>query len=348
MPQFITKSQYITVSKFFIDVLMPNANPTFVKVYLYALMLANDNMSIDNITIANKLGILESDVVGAFSYWQTQGIVSVNDGFIEFLPMPALQSAPNIQTPQSQPARPTAVALNPQPAPVPAVRNNQPKQYNAADVAKEISENEVLSDLAILAQTMLGKPLSTQDTITLYSFYDWLGFQPEIILQLLDHCVSLGKTNMKYIEKVAISWHEEGLSTPEAVDAYLKEVKQKNTFLYAVRRILGITDRALTQKEENMINIWGRDYGMTEEMVSLAYEYCVAQTQKLSLPYMDKILSGWHSKDIKTIEAAQRENMEFKTKNTKSAPAKTTFNVNKPNDYDYNEIERKMWENMKK
>lgn len=348
MPQFLAKSQNITIPKFFIEILMPDANATFVKVYLYALLLANDNASIDNSTIANKLGILESDVVGAFSYWQSRGILDVGDGVIEFLPMPAAQiyggevqsapkkaSAPPVRTNEASRPAPAKTAVEPQ----------QADKYTSEEVAKAISENSVLSELTMVAQEMLGKPLNTQDTKTLFSLYDWLGFQPEIILLLIDYCVSMGKSNMKYIEKTAIAWHEKGLFTAEAVTEYLQSSKKKNTYNYAVRKILGITDRKLAPKENNYIDMWGEEYKMSEEMVALAYEYCVMQTQKLSMPYMDKVLSNWHAQGIYTIDAAKKASENFKLQNGQNRQQNY---APKRNDYDYKQIEKQILDNAKK
>ncbi len=354
MPQFIQKQKNITIPMYFVETLMPQANPTFVKIYLYALMLAANNTAVDNSFIAAQLGILESDVVGAFAYWQSVGALRFDSDCVEFLSaeqgapseqnpqtvqngvqpirfqpvqMPNIQSAPAqpVQMPniQSAPAHPQNVQSAP-----PTVAENKAPSYSSGDVAKAITENSILSEIFVVAQSMLGKPLSTQDTITLYSFYDWLGFQPEIILLLLDHCVSMGKTNMNYIEKVALSWHEQGLFTAEAVTAHLEKVQSQKTFLYAVRKILGILDRNPTATEETYINSWCDKYNMSEEMVALAYDRCILQTQKLSLPYMDKIMQSWHEQGIHTVEAAELDHSAYKGKTAKSTQSADKNNSN--------------------
>lgn len=321
---------------------MPQANPTFVKIYLYALMLASNSCVVDNSFIASNLGILESDVVGAFSYWQSVGVIKFDNECVEFLSdiQPVRDVPPVMHQPAfvprtqgqlqpiSQPLVPSQPPIQAVQQPIqaavpiqdtPKVSEKQAPSYSSGDVAKAITENSILSEIFVVAQSMLGKPLSTQDTITLYSFYDWLGFQPEIILLLLDHCVSMGKTNMNYIEKVALSWHEQGLFTAEAVTAHLEKVQSQKTFMYAVRKILGILDRNPTASEESYINSWCEKYNMSEEMVALAYDRCILQTQKLSLPYMDKIMQSWHSQGIHTVEAAELDHSAYKGKNAKNA-----------------------------
>ena len=47
--------------------------------------------------------------------------------------------------------------------------------------------------------------------------------------------------------------------------------------------------------------------GFGVEMISLAYERCVDQTNKLSFPYINKILTSWQSSGIFSAEAAEKE-----------------------------------------
>ncbi|MCX7714631.1 MAG: DnaD domain protein [Clostridia bacterium] len=331
MPQFKLNKKYVSVSSDFIENLLPSANATFVKVYLYALWLAHDGKDVDNSLIAERLGILESDVVQAFTYWYKKGLLNAENGVVEFLNFCEKSDKPVTEQ---------------QTAAVPPVQNT--KTYNSTDVSKAINENQSLSEMYMVAQALLGKPLTTTETITLYSFYDWLGFAPEVILMLLDYCVSMGKKSMKYIEKIAISWHEAGLFTAEAVNEYLQKEQQKSGYVYNVRKILGILDRNLTSVEEKYISSWNDVYGMSEDMVALAYEYCVTQTSKLSMPYIDKILSRWKSEGIHTVEDAKKDNEAFRTKHMPKNLQNKTYEIYKSDGYDYDEIERRMWENMKK
>ena len=66
MPKFKIQNKTIAVSSNFIENIMPELNGAFVKVYLYILMLANTGKSAENSDIAQKLGLLESEVVRAF------------------------------------------------------------------------------------------------------------------------------------------------------------------------------------------------------------------------------------------------------------------------------------------
>lgn len=315
MSKFITRTQYVTLTSDFIRNVMPSANATFVKVYLYALDLAVNNIDLDNAGIAQALGILESDVVQAVTYWYQKGLLIVEDGVVEFLDTPA----------RSQPQAPKSAV-------------SERASYTAAEVSKAVEENKSLADMYTLSQEVLGKPLTTQEMQTLYWFYDELSLPPEVILMLLEYCVSKGKRSMNYIEKVAISWNEHGITTMEAVDRYITQEQEQSDYFYALRKILGIADRKLSKTEEEFLRKWRDTFRMSEEMIALAYEYCVIQTSKLSFPYMDKIMERWNKTGIHTILEAEQDNENFKKSNTQAAPSKNEFEVYQDH-YDHHELE---------
>ena len=299
MPQFILKHEYVPVSSYFIEHHLKEANGTFVKVYLYALNLAFAGKNVETSYIAQQLNILESDVLQAFAHWEKAGVMQERDGTYEF----------GAGRGGNQPAEP------PQEQVLPEERG----KYGTADVAVAMSHDKHLSEMLQIAEQLLGRTLSSQDAETLYWFYDELGFTPEVVLMLLEYCVSKNKTNMNYIEKVAIGWHEAGISTMDQVTQYIENEQEKGGYLRAIRKIMGLTNRALSQSEEQYLMKWRMECGMSEEMVALAYEYCIIQTAKLSFPYMDKIIARWNRQGIKTVLQAEEDNRAFREKNAPGA-----------------------------
>jgi len=314
MPTFSYENGYVPVSKSFIANKLPQANPTFIKVYLYLLMLAQEKASAQFRDIANTLGILESDLMQAVTYWEDQGEI--------------IKNGDNFCFADSHEGTVTEATLHR--TVVPSVTETQRPHENIADV---ISGNQSLSDMFMLAQEILGKTITEKEMETMYWFYSDLGLSPEIILLLLEYCVSKGKNRMSYIEKVAISWKEMGLDTSERVAVYLQSEEQKSGFLYSIRKIMGIADRSLSQTEEKFLTKWHDEYGIGEEMIALAYEYCIIQTAKLSFPYMDKIITRWHNEGIFTVEDAENDNRSFKSK---TKPLENSF----IDGYDHDSLEK--------
>lgn len=287
MPEFIIKPNSIPVPADFIENKMPKANGSYVKVYLYALNTAYKGISEDTSDIAKKLGLLESDVLNALEYWEKENILTINNNYIYFSDEDDKKE----------------------------ISKSQIKRKSHKNVSELMMNNKALADLCALSQEILGKTLNNNDLETLYWFYDELGFSPEVIIMLLEYCVSKDKRSMKYIEKVAIGWHENGITTMSQVDSYIKDEKEKSGYFYSLRKLFGITDRNLSKSEKTYLETWKNNYGMNEEMVALAYEYCILSTGKLSFPYINSIINDWFEKGINTIEAAEKDHSDFKNKN---------------------------------
>jgi DnaD/phage-associated family protein len=339
MPRFHFSPGFVPVSSYFIEQIMPSCNATFVKVYLYAFHLAVQGKEVENSQIASALNLLESDVMHAFSYLYEKGCIEFKDNVVLFTsqkaPAPAVVPAS-----ATLPVTPPVVPAATQPS-APAPRSSY------RDIASLISANKNLSEMCMLAQNVLGKTLNSSDLETLYWFYDGLHFSPEVILMLLEYCVSKDKRSMKYIEKVAISWHERHITTIEEVEHFMEDEEHRDHYFYSLKKIFGIHNRDLTKTEENYLTAWLNDYQMSEEMVALAYEYCILQTNKLSFPYMDSIIRRWHKQNITTIQAAETDNEQFKAKNNKKTNTSQDPEIYS-DPYDHEELERIWWEKLKK
>ncbi len=311
MPNFNIKQEYMSLSLDFVENLMPEANPTFVKIYLYALMLSSTGKSCESGFIAQKLGLLESDVILAMKYWEEKGLLNAGEN-----------------TGKYEPVKEESEILK--------------TEITAQDVADNAENNEELKQMLRLSQEVLGKTLTTQDTKTLYWIYQNLKLPIEVILVLLEYCVSINKRNMSYIEQVAVSWSDRGINTLEEADKFMNEQAEKKNSYSSLKRIFGINSRDFTSIELNYLNTWTSVYNMTEEMIALAYEYCILRINKLSFPYMDKIIENWFENGIKTIMDAEKDNESFKSKADKKSGEFDLLKTEETAD----EFEKLMWEKL--
>ncbi len=289
MPNFKFNMDFVPIPKDFIEHIMPSSNSAYVMVYLYIMFLASTGKNTDTEFIAKRLGLIESDVVNAIKYWNEKGIFSgTGDTII------VKKSVDEELSPES---------------------TKKPIE----EVAEIIDGNSALSDLCLIAQEILGKTLGNNDLETLYWFYDQLGFSPEVITMLLEYCVSMEKRNMKYIEKVAITWHENNITTMDEAQAYITSSAKNDEFIASLRRLFGITDRNLSKTETLYLKAWRDEFKMSADMVGLAYEYCIMATGKLSFPYINTILKRWAEQGITTIPEAEKDHEQFKQNSAQSS-----------------------------
>ena len=302
MPKFTLNNEFIPISVYFVENCIKNVGGGFLKVYLYSLNLAQKGAEVDTETIARELDMLESDVLQALAYWKNVGMIIEDGGVVEFLPKPQNDELfPVIeQVSHSEP------------------NNLKKSTYDSVEIAKKIAENSSLSEMVQVATELLAKTLSPNELETLYWLNDELGFSAEAILLILDYCISMNKRNMRYIEKVAVSWHEKGIVTPEQIMEYIASEEEKNTTAYRLRKAMGIADRPITAPEDAFLSKWCEEYQIPEDMIILAYEQCLLNTSKLSFPYMDKIIERWHQQGIKTRIDAEADNLKYKKKSNQS------------------------------
>lgn len=282
MPNFKLNMDFVPVPKDFIEHIMPSSNAAYVMVYLYVIFLASTGKSAETNEIAKKLGLIESDVVNAIRYWNDKGIFSGTGDTIIIK-----RSVDEEISPEST-------------------------KKTIDEVSQIIDGNSALSDLCLIAQEILGKTLGNNDLETLYWFYDQLGFSPEVITMLLEYCVSMNKRNMKYIEKVAITWHENNITTMDEAQSFITGATKSGEFVTSLRNLFGITDRNLSKTENLYLKSWRDELGMSADMVGLAYEYCVMATNKLSFPYINTILKRWAEQGIKTIPEAEKDHEQYR------------------------------------
>ncbi len=182
------------------------------------------------------------------------------------------------------------------------------------------------------AQEIFKRPINYTEESGLLNLYEYYGFSVPVLLLLVEYCEKIGKARMGYIETIAKSWFERGITEFSAAEKEIIRLMAQHSYEKKLAKALGL-ETALTKKQRETFARW-QDWGFSEEMVLLAYEKCMDNTNKLSLPYMNKILESWHAAGISTPEQAQKEQQPQK----KSAGAKQT-KPEKQHSYDLNEFE---------
>ncbi len=308
------------VASAFVDKYMAEANATFVKVYLYGLRLCYAvGTKPDNAHIAEALDLLESDVVRAWRYWEKKGVIRRGpEGGIEFVDL-------TMETPQ-----PPKVQEKP--------------QYKARDIAAAVTEDRKMAMLLDFAQNVFGKTLGTAETATLFSFYDWLKLPLEVIMMLLEHCAALEKYSMRYAEKIAIAWADEGIDTIEKAEKHLQNADKRAKLSRKYKRMLGISGRDLSDAEYAHILQWTEEMQMPQELIKTAYEKAVLATGQASFPYINAILQSWHKQGIHALSELSRDAAPAAA--PKAQPKKTNrfLNYEQTAVYDFEEIERRALE----
>ncbi len=253
--------------------------------------------------MARELGLHDEQVRQALHFWAERGLFRCEDA--EKAPAAAKAAKEEDaagRTPSPAPAAPKPEA--PRAAPGRVV--SAPVAYSAGEVARKVKEDEGIRFVLETVPSLLGRLLSPAECSALINLYEDAGLPADVILMAVEYCVTNGRTNFRYIEKLSLGWAEDGVTTHEAAEARIRQLEARHSFEGKVRTLTGAGSRALTPKERTAIDRWA-DWELPEELIAEAYEICVARTGKLSLSYMNSILTAWHDKGIRTAQQAREE-----------------------------------------
>lgn len=348
------------VSNLFIDEYMKDANDAQLKVYFYLLRMLNADQAISVSGIADKFNHTEKDVIRALKYWEKQQILDLDFDENKALVGIHLRDLSAQATPASQhnvlltsgsvqaqntagSSMISAAAQRVQTTPQEATPVYTKPAYSL-DQLREFKEREETSQLLFIAEAYIGKPLTPSEIKTILFFTDVLHFSDDLIDYLLQYCVERGKKDFKYIEKVAVNWAEEGITTPKQAQKFSTRY-DKN--VYSIMNSLG-RSTAPTAKELEFINRWTREYGFSTDIILEACERSSLATDRHRFEYAEGILSSWkdagihHKADIQQADATYQ-----KKKATKPAPAASSnrFTQFAQNSYDFAALEKEILSN---
>ena len=291
MASFFHANKSVPLPMEFINKYMISANATYVKVYLYGLAKCYEGEDdVSNATIAEALDILETDVSKAWRYWKKVGLVhSEGKGILVFDAVGTdivKEESPKTDIPKESPEK--------------------TKNASMKDISKAMGINPKMKETVTMAEQLLKKPLTQREITSLYSFMQDYSMTQEMVLLLLEYCVTMDKTNFSYIEKVADGWREQGITTLAEATKVLNRLNKEVRMQKKCKKIFGL-DRELSQTELNYIARWVSELSMSEAMIRTAYEKTVTNTGKISMPYMNTILKSWFEKGIKTVSQIQEK-----------------------------------------
>lgn len=185
-------------------------------------------------------------------------------------------------------------------------------------VAQRLTQNTDLSHLMDEAQIALSKPLSSGDTATLVMLHDTDGLPCEVLLLLINYCASIGKGNMRAIERMGINWASEGIFTLSDAEAKIMKMSQSNNAWERVSKIFGIKNiGSPTKTQLQLSDCWVNEWKFSDDMLREAYERCVNIKGEFNIKYINGILSKWFASSIFNLEDLEKHDSLPQKKNKK-------------------------------
>lgn len=351
-----------SVSNIFIDEYMSDANGEFVKIYLYLLRLMNAPDTAFSISsIADKFEHTEGDIKRALCYWERMRLLRLEyDDAQNLTGICLLDSAPregaSAESADMTAAVPAGFAASgaspesalPQAAPgeIAGAPHAAPeKRSYSRDDIRRFRQEDSIAELFFISERYLGRMLNDTDVQTILYLYDGLGFSTDLIEYLIESCVNSRHTSIRYIEKTALHWADNHITTVE--EAKLADSIHDKAY-YAVMKSFGIAGRNLVPAEAALLKKWTTEYAFSDELIAEACQRTVCSIHQPSFQYADSILTGWHKKQVRSFSdlAALDTDHQAKKKSTPAAQgaavlsSKNKFNNFSQRSYDYDELEK--------
>ena len=279
------RAEKTQIENAFIRDFMPSASGDAVKVYLLGLMQCQNGMGESTLhAFAAALDLTERDVTDAFAYWEQCGLVRVtNNPSFSVL----YQSARNALPPDT--SLYTHSALHAQ-----------------------------------LQSLFLPAPVTPSELARMLEWTDVYRIQPEAVVLLINY----GRSKMpnvekatvsrqlRYIDKIARQWADEGVRTYEKAEAWLQAQQQHKSGLTALLNRLGMHRRP-TAAEHKLYDKW-LVMGFSDKAMLLAADRTVG-IRNPSLDSVDNILQSLSRQGVQTPEQLMGENSEAQCKEALSA-----------------------------
>lgn len=319
---------FTPVSNIFIEKYMPNARGEFIKVYLLMLKYnLSGEIGVSSSILASSLNLLESDIINALNYWNDEGVLKLTpidkmgNFDVSFIDLSAETKTTN-------------------------------NQINLLDELSDQTNNGMLRDIEML----LGRPLSPSEFTTYIGWKKQFNFTSELILLLIEYCVSKGKNNSRYMEKVAIAWNEMNITTIDEAQNYIRKTEDKWGTYREILKFLGIRNSDIMKPQEDMLEKWTTKYNFSLDVIKKACDICFQRLNRADFKYIDGILSSWHKDNLQTLKDIEQKEIKFKNLNNKPTYTNATTKNNKTSlkfnnfearEYDYDSLEKKLlgWDN---
>lgn len=357
------------ISNRFIDEYMKAANDAQLKIYLYLIRMMSARLSTSVSEIADMFNYTEKDVLRALKYWEKNQLLTLDYDeaknligiHLRDLTAPSQSTSPAVTAAQTITVNPAVSITETDPVscavpipfklPVPekeilseketASENPYEKPSYTLDQLKAFKSDESISRLLFIAEQYLKKTLSPSEMKSIFFISDRLGFSEDLIDYLIQYCVDRGKKDFRYMEKVAINWAQEGITTPKQAAKYAHKYDKT---VYDIMRALGKSS-VPTQTEITYITRWAKEFGFEFDIISAACERTVLATDKHRFEYADSILSSWYKAGVHHIEDVQALEETFQKSKTAKAVSSNKFNQFKQSNYDFDALEQELLSN---
>lgn len=129
-------------------------------------------------------------------------------------------------------------------------------------------------------------------------------FAPDVILLAAKQAAQYSVKNLNYLNKTLDNWHKKGLKTKDEIEKYLQDLIILDKKIENIFKLAGIR-KSIAESDRQKYIQWTKESGFPVDVIHLACE--ISSVTENPYKYLDKLLSIWQQKNIKTFETASQE-----------------------------------------
>lgn len=257
---------------------------------------------------------LDADTVNAaLAFWRGASVITVT-GKGRAVKVSEPTSKEEVRAAESK----NGAESNTQPVKKLLMREELPK-YDPETISAICGKNGgELRQVIDQCQQLLERMFNPSEVAIIAAMNDHLGLEPEYILMLFGYYARKKPgCRLHYIEKSAYTLVNDGITTPAALEEYIKGMERYDGVAGRLRKLLGIGDRAFTKKENARISHWINDLGFDMDVIEFCYEITVDSIKEFKFDYADKVLEGWYAEGVRDLDGAKTASESFKAERAK-------------------------------
>jgi DNA replication protein DnaD len=216
-------------------------------------------------------------------------------------------------------------------------REGEIEERSSLEVAKTIRDEQLSDMISECTKLLRRTTLPIEETKKISGLYQQYGLSSEYILTLTAFLTHGGerRVNVDTLVNAAINYSTEmGISTVEALEAYIEKKESESAAAKEFRKIFGIYDRALSKTEAECFERWSREYGYFTDIVGEAYDLAVMGGYKKLVFQANRLLTRWHESGCRTVSEcrARFEEDEAEKKRERDNAKREKKSAEKPRD----------------
>lgn len=296
-----------SLSDIFFTEYLSSTNGDFIKVYLYMLFLSKYSKDVKINDLSKALNIPVKTIQEACSYWEEAGVFTKKvNGYI----------VNNLQDIELNKLYSAKMTLSPK-----DIEKNVQNQYRAQAI-ESINNNYFQG---IMSPSWYGD---------IEMWFKKYGFDEQVMITLFDYCFNKSALHRNYIQTVADVWHKNNIKTILDLELYEQSKEKLTVIKNSISKKLKL-NRQLTQFEEAYVEKWVVDFNYDMDVINLALKKTTSKTNP-SFDYLNKLLSDWHDRNLKTPNDVEQflETFKKQSNSIKELAKKTGYSNYEQRSYD--------------